>query len=72
MWFLNLPFSFYPSLALVGFIFWIWALYECLTKESSEGNDKLVWVLVILLTPIVGALIYTLVRRPERIRTLGH
>jgi CDP-diglyceride synthetase len=50
---------------------WIWALLEAVTKESSEGNDKVVWVLVVLLTGIVGAAIYLLVRRPERKRTLG-
>lgn len=50
---------------------WIWMLIECLTKESSEGNDKLVWAIVIVLTGCLGALLYFFVRRPERIRTLG-
>jgi hypothetical protein len=56
----------------VGTILWIWMLVECLTRESSEGNDKLVWVLVILLTHWVGALIYLIVRRPRRRTELGH
>lgn len=47
---------------------WIWMLVDCATKESSTGNDKLVWILVIVLTHWIGALIYLLVRRPERIR----
>jgi len=51
--------------------FWIWMLIDCLTKESSEGNDKIVWALVIVFTHCLGALIYYIVRRPERIRTLG-
>jgi len=46
--------------------FWIWMLVDCLTNESSEGNDKLVWVLVIVLTNWIGALIYCFVRRPQR------
>jgi len=51
--------------------FWVWMLIDCLTKESDQGNDKLVWALVIVLTGCLGALLYFFVRRPERIRTLG-
>ena len=52
-------------LALAGFIFWIWMLVDCATKEP-EGNDKLVWILIIILTHVIGALIYFLVSRPKR------
>ena len=57
--------------ALLGAIFWVWIVYECVTKESSEGNDKLAWLLVILMLPLLGALMYYFVRRPKRISTLG-
>lgn len=57
------------SLGLLAF--WIWMLVECLMYEPSEGNDKLVWALVIVLTNWIGALIYLFVRRPERIRLHG-
>jgi hypothetical protein len=52
-------------------VFWIWMLVDCATKEPSEGNDKIVWVLVIVLTHWVGALIYLLARRPARVREFG-
>lgn len=42
-------------------------LIECATKEPSEGNDKLIWLLVIIFTQLIGALIYYYVRRPQRI-----
>lgn len=54
------------SLALIGF--WIWMLVDCASKEPDQGNTKVVWILVIVLTGWVGALIYYFVRRPERIR----
>lgn len=60
------------AFALISFVFWIWMLIDCLTKESSEGNDKLVWVLVVFFGHLLGAAIYFFVRRPERVRTLGH
>lgn len=56
------------GIALLGMIFWIWVLVDCLTKEPSEGNDKVAWTLFILLVPVIGALIYYFVRRPERVK----
>ncbi len=52
-------------------VFWLWMLVEAATKEPSQGNDKIVWVLVILFANWIGALIYFFARRPERIRTYG-
>jgi hypothetical protein len=54
------------------FGFWIWMLIDAATHEPSQGNDKIVWVVVILLTHIIGALLYFFIRRPTRIRTCGH
>ena len=54
-----------------GTIFWIWMLVDCVTKEPSEGNDKLIWILVIVLTGWIGALIYLIARRPKRIEEHG-
>ena len=58
-------------IAVALFAFWIWMLVDCLTKESSEGNDKLVWTLVIVFLHALGAVIYWFGRRPERQRLLG-
>ncbi|MBA2287138.1 MAG: PLDc_N domain-containing protein [Ktedonobacteraceae bacterium] len=59
------------AIIIVGSIFWIWMLVECITREPSEGNDKVVWLLIILFTHTVGALIYFFVRRPQRIQLMG-
>ena len=56
------------AVGLLVMAFWIWMLVDCLTHESSEGNDKLTWMLVIVLTNWIGALIYFIVRRSERRR----
>jgi hypothetical protein len=61
----------FGCLGLVGFVFWIWMLVDCLTKEPSEGNDKIIWVLVIVLLNWLGALIYLCVRRPQRMSQFG-
>ena len=59
------------GLLTIATIFWVWVIYDCITKESSEGNDKVAWLLFVLLVPVLGALIYYFVRRPERIKTVG-
>ena len=72
-------FALLPLLFFLGFIalgiatlaLWIWMLVDCASKEPEQGNDKLIWILVIVLTGWVGALIYLLVRRPERVRIYG-
>jgi hypothetical protein len=59
------------GLGVALFAFWIWMLIDCIQNEPSEGNDKIVWLLVILLLQWIGAVIYFLVRRPQRMRDLG-
>ena len=58
-------------IALGLFAFWVWMLVECATKEPGQGNDKVVWIIVIALTNWIGAAIYFFVRRPQRIRECG-
>ena len=50
---------------------WVWMIVDCAVNEPSEGNGKVVWILVIVFTHWVGALVYLLARRPKRIRLYG-
>jgi hypothetical protein len=36
------------SLVLLGSLFWVWMLIDCASKESNEGNTKIVWILIIV------------------------
>ncbi len=56
---------------ILGTVFWIWMLVDAATKEPDQGNTKIVWILVIVLTHWIGALIYFFARRPERIKLSG-
>lgn len=51
--------------------FHIWMLVDCLINESSQGNDKLVWALVIFFMPCLGSVLYFFIRRPARRAQLG-
>jgi len=71
MFFPFLMFLFFLPLALLATVFWVWMLVDCATKEPGQGNDKIIWILVIIFTHWLGALIYYLVRRPERKKLFG-
>ena len=58
-------------IGILGTLFWIWMLIDCASKEPSQGNDKVIWILIIIFTHFIGALIYYFIRRPERIRLIG-
>lgn len=61
----------FVPMVLLLLAFWVWMLVDCATKEPSAGNDKVIWILVIIFTHWIGALIYYFVRRPERKRLFG-
>ena len=42
-------------LVLLTTIFWIWILVDCIKREFS---DKVLWILLIVLTGFLGAIIY--------------
>ena len=53
-------------ISLAGLAFWIWMIVDCARNETSEGSQKVIWILVILLANLLGALIYFFVRKLPR------
>jgi hypothetical protein len=70
-WFWLMICVFGGLIGVAGAVLWIWMLVEVLTRETDEGNSRLIWALVIVFTRWIGALIYVFARRPERIKRLG-
>ncbi len=50
-------------------VLWFWALIDCAIRDHEKDIDKLVWVLVIVSTYILGAAAYLVVWR-SRTRAL--
>jgi len=63
--------SVWLTIVIGAMVFWIWALIDCINNESTEGNERIVWVVVIAVTHWIGALIYLVARRPRRKALLG-
>ena len=57
--------------SILSLAFYIFVIIDCAKYEPDEGNTKLVWILIIILTAPLGGIIYYLVRRPERISSFG-
>lgn len=53
-------------LGLAMFAFWLWMLVDCAKNQNLQGQDKLVWILIIALVHFPGALIYFFVGRNQR------
>ncbi len=52
--------------SLFVFLIPVIALIDIL-KSNFKGNDKIMWVLVVLLLPLLGALLYFLIGKNQKI-----
>lgn len=51
-------FFFIIAIAVLGFVFWILMLVDAAKRIFPQENDKVVWILVIVLAGVIGAIIY--------------
>jgi hypothetical protein len=54
----------FGGIGVLGLILWIVALVDCVQREFRSPNDKVIWVLVIVLVHTIGAIIYLVVGKP--------
>ena len=63
------------ALWVAGFVYWIVALVEVVRLPEQQyraaGADKTVWILIVVLTQIVGALIWRFAKRGEVLAAAG-
>jgi hypothetical protein len=46
---------------------WLWALVDAIRNPALDSTTRLMWVLVIILTQLIGAVIYLVIgRTPAR------
>ncbi|TXK33872.1 PLDc_N domain-containing protein [Pontibacter qinzhouensis] len=62
-----------PEILLILFfmgipaILWLWALVDLLKSDFKNQTNKLVWTLVIIFLPVLGALLYLLIGRGQKV-----
>jgi hypothetical protein len=52
---------------LVSIGLWIYSLIDIL-KSSFEKNNKIIWILVVLLVPILGSVLYIFIGRKLKLK----
>ena len=55
------------GIAIVSLVVWIVAIIEIAQSDFKGENDKIVWLLIVILVGIIGALIYYAVGRKQRL-----
>lgn len=52
---------------IFGTIFWIWMLVDCARNKALPDTERVVWILVLVFTHLLGAIIYFFAgRTPQR------
>jgi hypothetical protein len=52
---------------LVLFILWLWTLIDALRSTFKSDTEKLMWVMLIVFLSIIGAILYILIGRNQRL-----
>ena len=47
-------------------VFWLWMLIDAATNAALDGTEKIVWILVIVFTHFIGAVLYFFIGRSKR------
>ena len=56
----------FAGFGLLCTAFWVWMLVHAILNKNLTDNERLLWVVVIALTHVIGALIYIFVGLPKR------
>jgi len=46
------------ALAILAFVFWIFMIIDVAKRKFKDETEKIVWILVVVLAGIIGAIIY--------------
>ncbi|MEK6840228.1 MAG: PLDc N-terminal domain-containing protein [Nanoarchaeota archaeon] len=49
------------AIPIVLSIFWVWMIIDCAQRNFKNKNDKIIWILVVVLLHSIGAFIYYIV-----------
>ena len=46
------------AIAIGGTILWIFMLVDAAKRKFPKSDDRLIWILIIVLTGVIGAIVY--------------
>ena len=48
------------------FVLWIWMLIHAITNQGLRDTEKVLWVILIILLPFLGPILYFFIGRPKK------
>ncbi|GMQ30060.1 PLDc N-terminal domain-containing protein [Algoriphagus confluentis] len=54
-------------LKILGFLVYAFTIYDVVTSRFANSNDKLIWILIVLLLPLLGTILWFAIGRNKRI-----
>ena len=51
---------------LLATVFWAWMLVDAVRNRGLAENERIVWVVVIAITQVIGALLYLIFARSKQ------
>ncbi|MEP0714409.1 PLDc N-terminal domain-containing protein [Algoriphagus sp.] len=55
------------GLGAVGLIIYVITIFDVVSSKFTNQNDKLIWVIIVVLVPLVGTVLWFLIGRGKRI-----
>ncbi len=49
------------------FVLWIWGIVDVVNSNFKEDSTKLLWIIIILIAPLIGILLYLIIGRKQRL-----
>ena len=59
------------AIAILWVIIWALVLVDILRRKDFKGHHKVLWAVFVLIVPIVGVLVYVVLRPPDAINELA-
>lgn len=56
------------GLGIIGTIIYIFTIIDVLRSNFSSSTDKLIWILVVILLPLIGTILWFLIGRAKSSR----
>ncbi len=55
------------GLGIIGLAIYAFTIYDVITSNFANDNDKLIWVIIVVLVPLLGTVLWFLIGRGKRI-----
>lgn len=60
-WFAGGFMLFWILFAVAAFVVWLWALVDAIKNPALDSNERLLWVVVIVVAQLIGAIVYFII-----------